>query len=84
MRDRAERGRAAFGQKNGSYTHPEKRVRLSGERGPGAKLRADLVRYIIRLSKEGYTQKRIALVCHISPSQVGNIVRGEDWKEIPR
>ncbi len=82
VKDRDSKGRAAFGRKNGAYTHPDKRVRLSGTKNPSAKLKPEMVRYIRHLSAAGYTQQRIALVCHISTSQVGNIVRGEDWREV--
>ena len=92
--DRHNKGRdgAAYGEHNGSHTHPESRPRgerhyshthpesRRGEANGRARLRTRDVVDIRRM--QGIAQRRIAKIYGISKSQVGNILRGESWNHV--
>ena len=55
---------------------------MHGESNPAAKLCSGQVLEIRALAQSGAVRRRIAEQYGISPSQVGNIARGEAWAEI--
>jgi DNA-binding transcriptional regulator YiaG len=69
VRDKKEKGRAP---------------RMQGEANGFAKLTADQVREIRRLSEEGLTQRAIANRFGISQKQVSRIVRGKRWAHLDK
>lgn len=50
-------------------------------RGPARKLTTDAVADIRRLARRGYKLVEIAAIHGVTPSNVGQIVRGKTWKE---
>jgi len=54
----------------------------SGEKHPRARLTWDQVREMRALYAEGWTQKALSEKYGVVYTQVGNIVRGESWKEV--
>lgn len=81
MRDRAERGRAAFGERNGTYLHPE-RI-LKGEQVAQAKLDADKVQAIRQeYAAGGQTHHRLAAKYGVGKSLIDAILKRKVWKHV--
>jgi len=78
-KDRAQKGRSAFGDRNGRHTHPEKVLR--GEASPQSKLTANQVREI-REKHQGrrFGYLETAKELGVTPQAIGFIVRGVNWK----
>lgn len=69
-----------YGAKNGAYTHPERRPR--GETNGQSKLtRADVAAIRGAYAMGGCTLRSLAAEYHVSKSLVGQIVRGDAWRE---
>jgi hypothetical protein len=73
--DRDRKGRMARGERNGTYTHPESRVR---------KLSDAQVSSIRRRYADGAaTQRELAIEFGVSHAQIGNIVNNKHWRDTP-
>lgn len=94
--DKTRKGRQAIGDRNGVYTHPEKRPfgernarythpenTAHGEAHGRHKLTELQVREIRQLYIEkGISQRQLARMFGITKTHVRRIVRGENWKHI--
>ena len=49
-----------------------------------ARLKADDVQMLRLNAMLGYTQKKLAKMFKLSEGQVGRILRGDSWKDLPR
>jgi DNA-binding XRE family transcriptional regulator len=77
--DMVAKGRAASGERNIMWIHPERAAR--GERNGSAKLTAERVQSIRTVYATGkYSQKVLAKVCGVSPVTINNIVHGHRWR----
>jgi HNH endonuclease len=87
-----ECGRAAFGNRNGSYTHPEKRPRgithgrsvspektARGEKNGSAKLKADDIPIIFGLYSDGVGKKEIGKRFGVSDVAIHYVLTGKNW-----
>lgn len=75
MRDCSSKGRC------GSTIHPERRPR--GERHPGTRLTAELVRQIRALRVEGATCAALARRFGVSRGTIHNVVARRTWRHVP-
>ncbi len=84
MRDAGLRNRRAYGERNGSQTHPERIPR--GEKHRGAKITeqtAALIKGAVRALGNGYgVATSVAAYYHTTPSTVRNIARGKTWASV--
>lgn len=79
-KDMVNKNRAATGFKNGSYTHPEKRTRLYGEKSSRAKLTNDLAKEIRMKYKTGnYTQYQLADDYNVWQGSINQIVNNKSY-----
>jgi len=80
-RDMVAKGRQARAGDNGSYTHPESRLR--GEQNTAHKLTADAVREIRRLhAQRALNGKELAARFGVSGTRVSQIVRRLSWQHL--
>lgn len=79
-RDASRKGRAAFGDRNGTRTHPE--VVKRGGANPNAKLDEDAVRWIRVMYSLGSTQREIAEQFGIAQTVAGDAVTGRQWGHV--
>ena len=81
MRDMAQKGRGAIGEKNGTYTHPESRlVRVRGENMPNHKLTWEKVANIRQKYKNGATRAALGREYKVSSTAIFHIVHNNKWK----
>ncbi|HRQ87376.1 MAG TPA: HNH endonuclease [Bacteroidia bacterium] len=84
MRDAGRRNRRAYGERNGSQTHPERVPR--GEKHRGAKITeqtAALIKGALHAMGDGYgVATSVAAYYHTTPSTVRNIARGKTWTSV--
>jgi hypothetical protein len=88
MDDKVTRGRQArtgalrpaTGMNSGAHTHPEKRAR--GVKNGRSKLTVEQVQEIRARSKKGESQSAIARSFEVHRTQIGAIVRREQWTHI--
>lgn len=78
--DRDEKGRTCNGDRHWSRQFPERQPR--GEARVGAKLTDDKVRRIRELSRNGWTQQRIAKSIGLSQAGVSRVLRGHTWAHV--
>lgn len=73
---------AADRDRKGRYRHPgPAAASRPGEKNPAAKLTLHAVKLVRGLSRQGYSNRRLAKIFNMGASQIGNIVRGDSWKE---
>lgn len=72
--------RMPHGETHGTQTQPERVAR--GERNGSAKLTEARVREVRRLSADGDSQRKIALLMGVSQRAIAFIVHGETWRHI--
>ena len=95
--DARTKGRLAFGDRNGSHTHPEKRARGErngsrlhpekrprGERNTNAKLTLELVSEIRRRYANGEKQRKLAREFGVSQATLNLIVRNLAWRSFQK
>jgi hypothetical protein len=81
MRGMSERGRAAFGERNGSYTHPDRVVR--GEQIGNAKLTPNIVREIRqRYADGGVSQHALAAAYGVRQAAIWRIIQRKTWAHV--
>lgn len=67
----------------GRHSHgPAHAAKISGERGPGAKLTTKQVKEIISCRRDGLTPAKIAERFGVDPSTIRNILSGRTWKGV--
>lgn len=71
---------AARGERNGAYTHPEKRP--SGTRHGMAKHTAEQIEQVRELLRQGIGNRAIMKMTGVHESTVSSIKRGKNWKRI--
>lgn len=95
--DMVKKGRAAYGLRNGKYTHPEKRhcgdnhparkhpeKMARGEKNGNSKLTERIVRKIRDLYATGeWSSRKLGRKFHLDKSTVLDIVAGRIWKHVP-
>lgn len=81
MADMVRKGRQAFGERNGAYTHPERRP-IGPEWHPGAKLTLLVVKEIRAKYASGeYTQDALGAMYGITGAQVSAIILNRAWTD---
>lgn len=80
QQDAKRKGRKASGIKNGMNTQPESRPR--GQSHGNAKLTADKVRAVRRLSRKGWLQREIAQKFDIAQTCVSKVLAGKLWRHV--
>lgn len=81
LRDAAQKGRTARGERSGTHTHPESVLR--GERNGNATLTAQKVRDIRRRYAAGNVgQRALAKAFGVSRSLIGHVVHRRAWAHI--
>lgn len=80
MEDAKRKGRLAFGDRNGSRTHPEKRRR--GSTNGNSKLTEKAVVKIRKAYSDGDSIKEIAKQYCVSPDTIGDVVFYKAWKHV--
>lgn len=80
--DKVMHGRSAKGERNGAYTHPERRVHVCGERNGAAKLTEQDVRRIRELVANGAVQRQLAKEFSVSPATICHIIKFSAWKHV--
>ncbi len=82
--DAVNRGRSAFGDRNGSRVHPESLKPCIGEIHGGSKLREWMVTLIRKLYNSGdWPQEYLAEWFGVSQRTISKIVNHVNWKHIP-
>lgn len=92
--DMTNKGRAATGIRNGTYTHPEAIARGSdhpwfqsrifeGENNHNAKLNPEKVTTIRRMCATGRNKARAARLFGVSRSTICDLMRGTTWSQVP-
>lgn len=87
VQDRVEKGRTAMAEKHGRHTHPERyragssRPGREAENNSNARLTWEQVREIRTLAAQGWPNTHIARQFAVTPARIGQIVRGQGWKE---
>lgn len=83
LQDMKRKGRGAIGKSNGAYTHPEKRVRQTGEKNGAAKITEQQVKEMRALRNQGYTCQQIAnRYNNIGTGNVWLIVKHLAWRHV--
>lgn len=78
MKDRQNKGRAAYGKRNGMSTHPETILRR--EASPRAKITMAIADSIRKDHAEGFkSHQKLGAKYGIKKSQVHNILTGKQW-----
>lgn len=91
-RDAADKNRTAKGNRNGAYTHPERRpkgkthgmygrpgMRIFGEANASSKLSAQTISSIREHYGRGVTQKQLAALWGTSQANISRIVNHQAW-----